>query len=97
MSTFSREDVVRVARLARLDLTEDEIVLFASQLKGILAYAEQVQQVDTSGIEPTSHAAAGTASGRGDELVPSLDRRAALAGAPDAAPAAGLFKVPRVL
>jgi aspartyl-tRNA(Asn)/glutamyl-tRNA(Gln) amidotransferase subunit C len=97
MSTFSREDVERVARLARLDLTEDEIVVFASQLAGILAYAEQIQQVDTSGIEPTSHAGAGTAAGRADDLGPSLDRRAALAGAPDPAPAAGLFKVPRVL
>jgi aspartyl-tRNA(Asn)/glutamyl-tRNA(Gln) amidotransferase subunit C len=97
MSTFSREDVERVARLARLALTDDEKALFASQLAGILAYAEQVQRVDTTGIEPTSHALATAASLREDEVAPSLDRALALSAAPDASPGAGLFKVPRVL
>ena len=93
--TFSREDVERVARLARLELTDAEKDLFARQLAGILAYAEQVQAVDTHGIEPTSHAVATAASWREDELTASLDRADATAAAPAAG--AGLFKVPRVL
>jgi aspartyl-tRNA(Asn)/glutamyl-tRNA(Gln) amidotransferase subunit C len=97
MSTFSPEDVGRVARLARLELTDEEKTVFRSQLAGILAYAEQVQSVNTDGIPPTSHALATPASMRDDEIVPSLERSQALAAAPDAAPAAGLFKVPRVL
>jgi aspartyl-tRNA(Asn)/glutamyl-tRNA(Gln) amidotransferase subunit C len=96
-STFSRADVERVARLARLELTDAEKDLFARQLAGILAYAEQVQGVDTNGIEPTSHALATAASWREDELTASLDRADAMSAAPEAAPGAGLFKVPRVL
>jgi aspartyl-tRNA(Asn)/glutamyl-tRNA(Gln) amidotransferase subunit C len=95
--TFSRAEVERVARLARLELTADETDLFARQLAGILAYAEQIRGVDTSGIPPTSHALAGAASMRDDEIRPSLPRDAALSAAPDANPGAGLFKVPRVL
>jgi aspartyl-tRNA(Asn)/glutamyl-tRNA(Gln) amidotransferase subunit C len=63
---FSREDVERVARLARLELDGDEKDLFARQLAGILAYAEQIQRVDTTGIEPTSHAPGSGASTRDD-------------------------------
>jgi aspartyl-tRNA(Asn)/glutamyl-tRNA(Gln) amidotransferase subunit C len=95
-ATFSQADVERIARLARLQLTDEEKTLFAVQLAGILEYAEQVQRVDTRDIEPTSHVAT-AASMRDDIVVPSLDRATALSGAPDAAPGAGLFKVPRVL
>jgi aspartyl-tRNA(Asn)/glutamyl-tRNA(Gln) amidotransferase subunit C len=94
---FSREDVERVARLARLELNAEEKDLFARQLAGILAYAEQIQRVDTAGIEPTSHAPGSGASLREDDLQPCLPREASLAAAPDADVAAGLFKVPRVL
>jgi aspartyl-tRNA(Asn)/glutamyl-tRNA(Gln) amidotransferase subunit C len=94
--TFSRGDVERVARLARLELSADEKDLFARQLAGILAYAEQIQRVPTEGIEPTSHAG-DAAMLRDDEVRPSLPREASLAAAPDADAAAGLFKVPRVI
>jgi len=94
--TFSRGDVERVARLARLELNGDEKDLFARQLAGILAYAEQIQRVPTEGVEPTSHAG-DAAMLRDDELRPSLPRDASLAAAPDADTAAGLFKVPRVI
>jgi aspartyl-tRNA(Asn)/glutamyl-tRNA(Gln) amidotransferase subunit C len=94
--TFSRGDVERVARLARLELSADEKDLFARQLSGILAYAEQIQRVPTEGIEPTSHAG-DAAMLRDDEVRPSLPREASLAAAPDADAAAGLFKVPRVI
>ncbi len=93
---FSRADVARVARLARLDLNPDEQDLFARQLAGILAYAEQIQRVPTEAVAPTSHAG-DAAMLRDDEVRPSLPRDASLAAAPDGDAAAGLFKVPRVL
>lgn len=93
---FSRGDVARVARLARLELDPEEQDLFARQLAGILAYAEQIQRVPTEGVEPTSHAG-DAAMLRDDEVRPSLPRDASLAAAPDGDAAAGLFKVPRVL
>jgi aspartyl-tRNA(Asn)/glutamyl-tRNA(Gln) amidotransferase subunit C len=94
---FSRADVERVARLARLELDDKEKELFARQLAGILAYAEQIQRVDTAGVEPTSHATEHAGSMRDDEERPCLPREASLAAAPEADTAAGLFKVPRVL
>jgi aspartyl-tRNA(Asn)/glutamyl-tRNA(Gln) amidotransferase subunit C len=95
--TLTRADVERIATLARLELTPDEVTLFAGQLTAILAYADQVQQVDTSGIEVAPAADAGDTVARGDVPAPSLDRDLALAQAPAADRAAGLFKVPRVL
>ena len=94
--TLTRADVERIATLARLELTPDEVTLFAGQLTAILAYADQVRQVDTSGVAiPT--AAAGGAAGRDDATAPCLDRDTVLSQAPAADRAAGLFKVPRVL
>ena len=74
MATFTRADVERLARLARLELSEEEQDLFARQLSGILAYAEQVQRADTSGVDPRpirSRRPGADARGR---LRPSLDR-----------------------
>ena len=95
-NTFSRGDVERVARLARLELNAEEKELFAHQLAGILAYAEQIQRVPTDGVEPTSHAGDAAAM-REDTVCASLPREQSLASGPDADPRAGLFKVPRVL
>jgi len=95
--TLTRADVERIATLARLELTPDEVTLFAGQLTAILAYADQVQQVDTSGIAVAPAAATGDVAARDDEPVPSLDRDLVLSQAPSADRAAGLFKVPRVL
>ena len=94
---FTREDVAAIAALAQLELTASEMDLFAKQLGDILAYADEVQRIDTTGITPTASVIARRASDRADEVVPSLDREEALANAPDAARAAGLFKVPRVM
>jgi aspartyl-tRNA(Asn)/glutamyl-tRNA(Gln) amidotransferase subunit C len=91
------DEVARIAHLARLALTAGELELFARQLAGILAYAEQLQQVDTSGVAPTSHPLDLTAAFRDDEVRGSLPREEALRAAPEADIAAGLFKVPRVL
>lgn len=94
---LSRADVDRIAALASLDLTEDEAETFTAQLAGILAYARQVQQLDTSGVPATSHVLSHAPLDRPDEPSPSIDRTRVLAAAPDAAADAGLFRVPRVI
>lgn len=90
-------DVRRIADLARLDLTPDEIERFARQLGDILRYADQVQQVDTTGVPPTSHPLAGGQQLRDDVPRPSLARDLVLEGAPETTVKSGLFKVPKVL
>jgi aspartyl-tRNA(Asn)/glutamyl-tRNA(Gln) amidotransferase subunit C len=95
-TTLTIEDVERIARLANLELTRDEKALFTRQLADILAYAEQVQGVDTTGVEATAHVNAHGVE-RTDEPKPSLEVADAVANAPDAAPEAGLFRVPRVI
>lgn len=94
---FGPDDAARIAHLARLSITDDELQLFSRQLAGILDYVEQLRQVDTAGVPPTSHPLALTAPLRNDDVRPSLPRERALDGAPDGDAAAGLFKVPRVL
>ncbi len=94
---FTSDDLTRVAELARIDLTSDEQALFARQLAEFLAYARQVQEVETHGVVPTSHPTGASSPLRADATHDSLPRDAALAGAPDADASVGLFKVPRVL
>jgi aspartyl-tRNA(Asn)/glutamyl-tRNA(Gln) amidotransferase subunit C len=96
-SSFTRAQVQAVAALAHLELTDQEVDLFSRQLGDILTYAEQVQQIDTSGVPPTASVLLDHAADRSDETRASLDRRDALANAPDANLEAGLFKVPRVI
>lgn len=96
-SPLTRDDVVRVAELARLSLSDEEVTLFTSQLAEILRYAEAVQQADTSGVPPTSHAIVTDPVWRDDEPGPSLDRDEIVRGAPAASPQTGLLKVPKVL
>ena len=98
MSTpLSLADVERIASLAHLELTEEEKHLFTRQLAEILAYAEQVQAIDTSGVPATAHVLARPRAEREDRPTPSLTVPEALANAPDADREAGLFKVPRVI
>jgi aspartyl-tRNA(Asn)/glutamyl-tRNA(Gln) amidotransferase subunit C len=94
---FTRAQVEAVAALAQLDLDASEVELFARQLGEILGYADQVRQVDTTGVPPTTHVVTRHTVDRADEVRPSLERADALANAPDAALDDGLFKVPRVL
>ena len=94
---FTRDEVAALAALANLELDASEIDLFARQLGDILAYADQVQQIDTTGVPPTASVVARLAADRPDEVRPSLDRDDALANAPDAALEAGFFRVPRVI
>jgi len=94
---FSSAQVEAIAALAHLELDRSEVELFARQLGDILAYADQVQQIDTAGVPPTAHVVTCHSGDRPDEVAPSLDLHDALANAPDAAMGAGLFKVPRVI
>jgi aspartyl-tRNA(Asn)/glutamyl-tRNA(Gln) amidotransferase subunit C len=97
MSQFSRSEVQAIASLAQLELTDAELDLFARQLGDILDYVNQLQQIETAGVPPTASVIAGHAASRDDRVVPSLDRKDAIANAPDAAREAGLFRVPRVI
>ena len=90
-----REDVLRVADLAHLTLTEREIESFATELSDILDWVRTVQQADTAGVEPTARASTEGAA-REDQPEPSIDRDEVLASAPDADRARGLFRVPTV-
>lgn len=88
-------DIEKVARLARLDLSEKEKVTFGSQLEQILTYMEQLNRLDTSGVEPTSHAIPVYNVFREDEVKPSFPQEEVLAIAPD--DEEGHFKVPRII
>lgn len=96
-SELTIADVERIAALAHLELTEEEKQLFRKQLAEILEYAQQVQAIDTSGVPATAHVHAGQRTERDDEPSPSLPVADALANAPDPAPDAGFFRVPRVI
>ena len=96
-STLAPDEVELIAHLARLSVTAEERDLYARQLTAVLQYAEQLREVDTEGVAPTSHPLALSAPLREDELRPSLPRNEALDQAPDADREAGLFKVPRLL
>ena len=87
----------KVAALARLALTDDEVALFSAQLASILDYAKTVQDVDTTGVPPTSHPFAARPEWRDDVPVAGLDRDEVLQGAPEGSVRTGLFKVPKVL
>ena len=96
MSTLTVADVERIAALALLELTDEEKHLFTKQLADILSYAEQLQAVDTIGVPATAHVNVFERD-RDDAPQPSLPVEDALANAPDGAPDAGLFRVPRVI
>jgi aspartyl-tRNA(Asn)/glutamyl-tRNA(Gln) amidotransferase subunit C len=96
-SDLTAADVERVATLAHLELTAEEKELFTRQLAEILAYARQIQALDTSGVPATAHVHVDEGAERDDEPRPSLPLDEALAGAPDALPETGLFRVPRVI
>ena len=94
---FTRADVEAIARLANIELTEEEVRVFTQQLADILEYARQLQAIDTTGVAPTASVLGSTGADRADEVVPGLDRREALANAPDGHFDTGLFRVPRVI
>jgi aspartyl-tRNA(Asn)/glutamyl-tRNA(Gln) amidotransferase subunit C len=96
-SSLSRADIDRLAALAHLELDDAEAEALTRQLAEILGHAEQVQQLDTEGVAPTTHVLTPRAPLRADVPAASLARDVALANAPDADRTAGLFRVPRVI
>ncbi|NLD42327.1 MAG: Asp-tRNA(Asn)/Glu-tRNA(Gln) amidotransferase subunit GatC [Chloroflexi bacterium] len=80
---LSRQQVLHIAELAKLALSEDEIALFGEQLGEILAYADRLNSLDTSAIAPTAQAIAMRNVTREDAVRPSLAPEQALANAPD--------------
>jgi aspartyl-tRNA(Asn)/glutamyl-tRNA(Gln) amidotransferase subunit C len=92
---ISREEVLKLAELARLRLSEEEIVSLQRDLDQMLEYVRQLQQVDTEGIEPMSHSIDLKSVMRPDEVKPSLPVEEALKNAPERVD--DFFIVPRVV
>jgi aspartyl-tRNA(Asn)/glutamyl-tRNA(Gln) amidotransferase subunit C len=88
-------DIAKVARLARLALTEEELRTYGAQLEDILEHAERVGALPTEGVPPTSHPLPMTNAFRPDEVRESLDRDEVLEQAPERE--GEYFKVPRIL
>jgi aspartyl-tRNA(Asn)/glutamyl-tRNA(Gln) amidotransferase subunit C len=95
MAAITRADVERVARLARLQLTEAEQAAVTLDLDSILRYVEMLSQVDTRDVEPTTTVIPMSSVMREDQVRPGLSQAEALANAPD--PVDGCFRVPRIL
>lgn len=89
---LSRDQVMHVARLARLALSEEELERMADELSHVLDHIEKIGELDLDGVEPTSHVVAVVNALRPDEPEPSLPRDVVLAAAPE--PVAGGFGVP---
>ena len=89
------KEVEHVARLARLDLSEPEKERMRSQLDAILTYIDKLRQLDTGGVEPTSHAIPIVNVMREDEVRPSLPAGEMLANAPERE--ADFFRVPKII
>lgn len=92
---LTRQDVIHVAKLARLALSEGEVDQFTVQLGAILEHAASVAALDTAGVPPTSHPIPLANVLRPDEARPGLDRESVLSMAPEAED--GRFRVPRIL
>ena len=92
---ITEDDVAHVARLARLDLTPEELEQYTEQLDAVLDYAADVAALDISSVAPTAHPFPLRNVFRPDEPQPSLDRDDVLAMAPDSED--GRFRVPRIL
>lgn len=92
---ISQAQVEHVARLARLEVSEEEKTTFARQLSSILTHIDQLKEVETAGVEPTATVLPTDNVFREDEMRPSLTQERALAGAPDQAD--GFFRVPKIL
>jgi aspartyl-tRNA(Asn)/glutamyl-tRNA(Gln) amidotransferase subunit C len=82
---IDREQVLHVARLARLELTDEEVERMAGELSNILGHIETISELDLDGVAPTSHVIDVGSALRPDEPRPSLPREVALANAPDVA------------
>ena len=89
---LEREQVIHVARLARLELTDEELDKMAAELSHVLDHIEKIRELDLADVEPTSHVVDVVNALRADEPRPSLPHDVALSQAPE--PVAGGFGVP---
>ena len=92
---ITKDEVLHVARLARLDIHEGDIDRLAEQIGTILDYVDTLKQVDTTGVAATSHAITLTNAFREDEEAPHLSQDMSLANAPEKDD--GAFVVPKVI
>jgi aspartyl-tRNA(Asn)/glutamyl-tRNA(Gln) amidotransferase subunit C len=92
---ITKQEVEHVARLARLELSEQEKEKLTEQLSGILTYVEKLNELTTTGVEPTAHVLDISNVMRDDLPAESLSQERALANAPDKA--AGHFRVPLII
>ena len=92
---ISKQEVEHVARLARLELSEQDKEKLTDQLSNILTYVEQLNGLDTAGVTPTSHVLDINNVMRDDTPMDSLPQERALANAPEKA--AGHYKVPKII
>jgi len=94
-SPLTRDDVAKVAALARLRLTDEELDTFTEQLSKVLVHAADLNSLPLEGVEPTAHPFGLVNVTRPDTVVASIHRDAVLAAAPDAED--GRFGVPRIV
>lgn len=92
---ITKQEVEHVAKLARLELSEQQKDMFTDQLSKILTYVEQLNELDTKGVDPTSHVLDINNVMREDVPGTSLTQERALANAPDKA--AGHYRVPKII
>jgi len=92
---LSTKEVEYVALLARLEVTDKETEKFTAQLNDILGYIDKLNEIDTTGVEPMTHAIAVTNAFREDKIVDSIGTEKSLANAPDAR--GEFFRVPKVI
>ncbi len=92
---ITRDQVEQVAMLARLELTDAESEMLTGQMDAILAYVDKLNELDTSGVVPTSHAVPMENAFRDDVARPSMGVELALANAPERAE--GFYRVPKVI
>ena len=92
---LSTKEVEYVARLARLEVTNKETEKFTAQLNDILGYIDKLNEIDTTGVEPMTHAIAVTNAFREDKIVDSIGTEKSLSNAPDGR--GEFFRVPKVI
>ena len=92
---ITEDEARHIVKLARLSLSEDELLTYSGQLNTIIGHVEQLNKLDTIGIEPTSHVLPITNVIRDDAHTPSLSNEEVLKNAPD--PADNFYRVPKII
>jgi aspartyl-tRNA(Asn)/glutamyl-tRNA(Gln) amidotransferase subunit C len=92
---ITHEEIAKVANLARLDLNQVEVAQMAEQVGAILSYIDKLNELDTTGVQPTTHALAISNAFRDDVVIPSLPQAEALMNGPSQNGEA--FVVPKII